>query len=201
MKNYFIALEGIDGVGKSTHAQFLYDFLRNAHIPVIHTREPGGTLVGEHLRDCLLHMPMCSKTELLLQFAIRAEHWETVIYPALQQKQWVICERFSESSYAYQGGGRGIDSHTIAQLEKIAHDAYTPDVVLLFDAPVEIARTRLNGRAQDRLEKENAHFYEKVRATYLHRAKENPALYRVIDATLPLSSIRNYLELIINYKL
>lgn len=199
MKPLFITLEGIEGVGKSTHISMMCDFLHTNHIPVIKTREPGGTAVGEKLRDFLLNDSMCSDTELLLMFAARAELVNSIILPALQQNHWVICDRFTDSSYAYQGGGRGIDKQRIALLETWVQGDLRPDTVILFDAPVEIALERTKNRNQsDKFEREKQDFFNKVRAVYLQRAAENPNQYHIIDATLPLNTVSENVKIFLN---
>jgi len=202
MKPQFITLEGIEGVGKSTHISTICKFLENAHISFIKTREPGGTILGEKLRNLLLNDSMCNNTELLLMFAARAEHLNQVILPALQQNQWVICDRFTDASYAYQGGGRGLDKQRIALLETWVQGDLRPDWTVLFDAPVDIALQRTKNRSQtDRFEREKYQFFNKVRTAYLERATENPNRYHIIDAAESLEivskNVRNFLKKLI----
>lgn len=194
----FITFEGIEGVGKSTHLNFIADLLSNKQIPYIKTREPGGTEMGEEIRDILLkhrHESVSSLAELLLMFAARAQHVATVIKPALERKQWVLCDRFTDATYAYQGGGRGVPFDTIELLEKLVLGNFHPELTLIFDAPPEIGLQRVKGRAShpDRFEKENLAFFEKVRQTYLARAKTDPKRYRIIDASQSLETIQNAL--------
>ncbi len=180
----FITLEGVDGAGKSTHLTWLADSLRKQGIQVLVTREPGGTDLGERLRDILLSQSMRGETEALLMFAARLEHIEQVIKPALQQGTWVISDRFSDASFAYQGGGRGVSMEKLEQLERWVHETLQPDLTLLFDLPVEVARQRLSGgAAPDRFEQEKSDFFERVRQAYLERQKRHSARFTLIDAT------------------
>lgn len=180
----FITLEGVDGAGKSTHLTWLADSLRKQGIQVLVTREPGGTGLGERLRDILLSQSMRGETEALLMFAARLEHIEQVIKPALQQGTWVISDRFSDASFAYQGGGRGVSMEKLEQLERWVHETLQPDLTLLFDLPVEVARQRLSGgAAPDRFEQEKSDFFERVRQAYLERQKRHSARFTLIDAT------------------
>ncbi len=180
----FITLEGVDGAGKSTHLTWLADSLRKQGIQVLVTREPGGTDLGERLRDILLSQSMRGETEALLMFAARLEHIEQVIKPAMQQGTWVISDRFSDASFAYQGGGRGVSMEKLEQLERWVHETLQPDLTLLFDLPVEVARQRLSGgAAPDRFEQEKSDFFERVRQAYLERQKRHSARFTLIDAT------------------
>jgi len=200
MKAQFITLEGIEGVGKSTHISMICKFLRNRGISVVSTREPGGTILGEKIRSLLLDGDsMCDDTELLLMFAARAEHLHQVIHPALAQNQWVICDRFTDASYAYQGGGRSMDKQRIATLETWVQGSLRPDLTLIFDAPVDIALQRAKQRSQaDRFEREKFNFFNRVREIYLQRAAENPDRYHIVNAALPLNEVtenlRNFLK-------
>jgi dTMP kinase len=180
----FITLEGVDGAGKSTHLTWLVEHLRQQGKTVVQTREPGGTPLGEKLRELLLHDPMHLETEALLMFAARREHLERVIKPAVERGDWVVCDRFTDASFAYQGGGRGLSTAKLAQLENWVQDGFHPDLTLLFDLPVEIAAQRMAGAARelDRFEQEKADFHERVRAAYLARASEMPQRVRVIDS-------------------
>jgi dTMP kinase len=198
-KNKFITFEGVDGAGKSTHLAWFADVLRQRGLDVVVTREPGGTPLGERLREILLHQPMGIGTETLLMFAARFEHIEQVIKPALQAGKWVISDRFSDASFAYQGGGRGMDWEKLRQLEQWVHSDLQPDLTLFFDVPVEIARQRLaNNVSLDRFEQEQTDFFERVRAGYHKRVKENPLRYAVIDADQSLVSVKLRLEEIIS---
>lgn len=191
----FITLEGIEGVGKSTHLQFIRRYLKKVGLPFIITREPGGTLVAEAIRKVLLtqHKEIIThQTELLLMFAGRSQHIANVIQPALDAGQWVICDRFTDATYAYQGSGRGVPKEEIAGLEQWVQGDLRPDHVFLFDAPVRIALRRAKGRGKpDRFETEREDFFKRVRGGYLERAKQFPEIYRIIDARLPLKRVQN----------
>lgn len=179
----FITFEGVDGAGKSTHLQWFADTLRQRGLEVLVTREPGGTPLGERLREILLNQPMHAGTEVLLMFAARIEHIEQVIRPALQRGTWVISDRFSDASFAYQGGGRGVALSKLEQLERWVHEDLQPDLTLLFDIPIEVARQRLSNNATlDRFEQEKGGFFEKVRQAYLERCKKHPRRFALIDA-------------------
>ena len=196
--NKFITFEGVDGAGKSTHLAWFADALRQRGPDVIVTREPGGTPLGEQLREILLNQPMSIGTEALLMFAARLEHIEQVIKPALHAGKWVVSDRFSDASFAYQGGGRGLDWGKLSQLEQWVHPNLQPDLTLFFDVPVEVARQRLTNNASlDRFEQEQADFFERVRAGYHRRVSQNPQRYIVIDAAQSLNIIKQKLEEII----
>jgi dTMP kinase len=204
-KNKFITFEGMDGAGKSTHLAWFSDALRQRSLDVVVTREPGGTPLGEQLREILLNQPMSIGTEAMLMFAARLEHIEQVIKPALSEGKWVVSDRFSDASFAYQGGGRGMDWEKLRQLEQWVHPDLQPDLTLFFDVPVEVARQRLrmSGRAGannvtlDRFEQEQSEFFERVRAGYLKRIQQNPRRFIVIDAAQSLEVIKHKLEEII----
>lgn len=184
----FISFEGIDGAGKSTHIGFVSDFLRQRGVPLVTTREPGGTALGEKLRDLLLHEKMHLETEALLMFASRREHIATLIAPALARGEWVISDRFSDASFAYQGGGRGLARSKLEALEQWVHADLQPDLTLLFDVPLEVARERLDAtRALDKFEREQAAFFAATRAEYLRRAAQFPQRFRVIDANCSIA--------------
>lgn len=192
----FITLEGIDGAGKSTQHAWLVEHLRAQGREVVATREPGGTPLGEKLRALLLAEPMHLETEALLMFAARREHIDQVIEPALARGAWVVCDRFTDASLAYQGGGRGL---SLDKLETLAHwvlGPLKPDLTLLFDAPVEIAmqRLRANTPNPDRFEQEQQDFFERVRSAYLQIAASEPNRVRIIDARQTLDEIKNILE-------
>lgn len=195
----FITLEGVDGAGKSTHLGWLVNRLRQSGRSVVQTREPGGTALGEKLRDLLLHEPMHLETEALLMFAARREHLETLIKPALIRGDWVVCDRFTDATFAYQGGGRGLAHEKLVQLERWVQGDFQPDLTLLFDLPIDIASQRMimADRQLDRFELEKADFHERVRAAYLARAAEMPHRVRVIDSRQSPVSIQKVLELII----
>jgi dTMP kinase len=187
----FITLEGLDGAGKSTHVQWLADQLARRGVPVLSTREPGGTELGEQLRQMVLARPMQLETETLLMFAARCEHVRTLIEPALARGQWVVCDRFTDATYAYQGGGRGLGSAAVQVLENWVHPALQPDLTLLFDVPLEVARQRLaRGRDLDRFEREGAAFFERTRKAYHERAATHPGRIRIIDSTLAVDTVR-----------
>jgi dTMP kinase len=194
----FITFEGIDGAGKSTHIGFVADLLRARGLHVVTTREPGGTALGEQLRELLLHQRMHLETEALLMFAARREHLAQVIEPALARGDWVISDRFTDASFAYQGGGRKLARGKLEALEQWVHPQRQPDLTLLFDVPLAVARERLNAsRAPDKFEQEQAEFFAATRAEYLRRAAEFAHRFRVIDSTGAISDIRKQLEEII----
>ncbi|TAM47757.1 MAG: dTMP kinase [Gammaproteobacteria bacterium] len=184
---FFITVEGGEGAGKSTMLAFMRDWLAKAGRDVVVTREPGGTPLGERVRDILLHareLHMTAETEALLMFAVRAEHLERVIRPALDAGKTVLCDRFTDATYAYQGGGRGLSIERIAQLEAWVQGALRPNLTLLLDVPVDVGLKRANQRSEpDRFEREQQEFFERVRATYLERARREPQRLRVIDAS------------------
>jgi dTMP kinase len=191
----FITFEGVDGAGKSTHLSWFADTLRQRGLDVVVTREPGGTQLGEQLREILLNQSMSIGTEALLMFAARLEHIEQVIKPSLSAGKWVISDRFSDASFAYQGGGRGLDWDKLKQLEQWVHGELQPDLTLFFDVPVEVARERLaNNISLDRFELEQVDFFERVRAGYHQRIRENPQRYTVIDAARPLDEVKKRLK-------
>lgn len=188
----FISLEGVDGAGKSTHLQYVAQFWRDRGRRVVVTREPGGTDLGERLRDLLLHRgAMHPDTEALLMFGARREHLEQVIRPALARGDWVISDRFTDASYAYQCGGRGIAEEHLRQLEDWVLQGFKPDLTLLFDVPLEVAALRRGQvRDSDRFEKEERDFFQRVRDAYLTRARQEPARVKVINADRPIATIR-----------
>jgi dTMP kinase len=190
-KGKFISFEGIDGAGKSTHIGYVAELLTGQGRRVVSTREPGGTAVGEQLRALLLHEKMHLETEALLMFASRREHLAQVIEPALARGDWVISDRFTDASFAYQGGGRGLDRAKMEALEQWVHPHVQPDLTLLFDVPLAVARARLDAtRTLDKFEKEQADFFEACRAEYLRRAAQFPQRIVVIDATQTIDAIR-----------
>lgn len=192
----FITLEGVDGAGKSTHLSWLVNHLRAQGRTVVQTREPGGTPLGEKLRELLLHEPMHLETEALLMFAARREHLEQVIRPAIDRGVWVVCDRFTDASFAYQGGGRGLSSEKLIRLEDWVQEGFQPDLTLLFDLPIDIAAQRMAGAARqlDRFEQEKADFHERVRAAYLARAAAMPARVKIIDSRQGVEHIQKQLE-------
>lgn len=194
----FITFEGVDGAGKSTHLQWLAQSLRQRGIDLLVTREPGGTPLGERLREILLNQPMHAETEALLMFAARREHVEQVIRPALQRGTWVISDRFSDASFAYQGGGRGVSISKLEQLEQWVHGDLQPDLTLLFDIPIEVARQRLaNNESLDRFEQEQGGFFEKVRQAYLARSQKMPSRFALIHAEQSRDEVQQRLQKII----
>jgi dTMP kinase len=187
----FITLEGVDGAGKSTHLDFVADRLRQQGREVIVTREPGGTPLGETLRELLLHREMDADTELLLMFAARQEHLAALILPALARGAWVVSDRFTDASYAYQCGGRGIAVERIAALEAWVQRGFQPDLTLLFDVPPEVAEARRSAaRTADRFEREADSFFSRVRNAYLGRAQAEPARIRVLDARRSIAELQ-----------
>lgn len=199
MKGKFITFEGIDGAGKSSHVEWLAEWLRAKGLVVHVTREPGGTELGEKLRTLLLNEPMHLETETLLMFAARREHLARLIEPALARGEWVVCDRFSDATYAYQGGGRGLDRAKFLALEHWVHEHVQPNLTLLFDLPLDVARERiaLASRVLDRFEQERADFHERVRQAYLERAHQNPSRIHIVDANNALENIRKSLEQIV----
>lgn len=196
----FITLEGIDGAGKSTHLGWLAASIRARDVEIVTTREPGGTPLGEQLRELLLHQKMHSDSETLLMFAARAEHIQTVIRPALERGAWVISDRFTDASYAYQCGGRGVADARIAALESWVQQGLTPDLTLLFDAPLGVARERLarNTPNPDKFEREREDFFARVRAKYLARAAEHPGRIKIVNSAANLEDIQKQLEIIVS---
>ncbi|MBK6630396.1 MAG: dTMP kinase [Betaproteobacteria bacterium] len=196
MRGKFITLEGIDGAGKSTHHAWLVEYLRQQGREVVATREPGGTELGEKLRGLLLSEPMHLETEALLMFAARREHLDKLIHPALAAGQWVVSDRFTDASYAYQGGGRGLAKEKILALERWVQTGFQPDLTLVFDLPPEIACERLakTGNAPDRFEQETREFFDRVRKAYLRRAGAEPDRIKVVDSRQSISDIRVLLE-------
>lgn len=191
----FITFEGIDGAGKSTHIAPFAELLRSRGHRVEVTREPGGTELGELLRDMTLNHAMAPLTELLLVFAARAEHLACRIRPALARGDWVVCDRFTDSTFAYQGAGREMGTDRVRVLESLVHPDLQPDHTFLFDlAPAEAARRRAAARAADRFEAEDLQFFERVRAGYLRRAQEASGRFTLIDGTESVSRIKNQLE-------
>ena len=194
MTGLFITLEGPEGAGKSTNREYLAERLREQGIDVLLTREPGGTPLAERIRELLLDPsdePMAADTELLLVFAARAQHLQQVIRPALAKGSVVLCDRFTDATYAYQGGGRGLSIERIAQLEQFVQGELRPDLTLIFDLPVEIGLARAAARGRlDRFEQEGRGFFEAVRQAYLQRAEQAPQRYRVLDAGQTLAQVQ-----------
>ncbi|OGA32722.1 MAG: dTMP kinase [Betaproteobacteria bacterium RIFCSPLOWO2_12_FULL_64_23] len=196
MRGKFITLEGVDGAGKSTHLDWIAGRLQAAGKKTVVTREPGGTPLGEELRKLLLAQPMHLETETLLMFAARREHLERVILPALAAGSWVLSDRFTDATFAYQGGGRGLDLGRIESLENWVHQGLQPDLTLVFDLSVEEAERRrtVAATAPDRFEQENLEFFARVRSVYLARAARYPQRIRLIDAGRSVIDIRKSLE-------
>ncbi|EGL55250.1 thymidylate kinase [Methylophaga aminisulfidivorans MP] len=203
MKGKFISVEGIEGAGKSTQIQFIKSYLENFNKSVIVTREPGGTPLGEEIRELLLRPRkdgMSDNTELLLMFAARAEHIKQVILPALAAGKWVVCDRFVDATFAYQGGGRGIHEQRISSLSDWTLDGLKTDLTLLFDLPVQIGQQRVNQRLleKDRFEQEKTDFFEKIRQCYLDRAVNEPERIQIIDASQSIDNIQQQVSISLN---
>lgn len=202
VRGKFITVEGIEGAGKSCNLEFIRKLLEAAGRPVLYTREPGGTPLGEEIRHLLLghrHTGMAEDTELLLMFGARAEHLAQKISPALKQGQWVLCDRFTDASYAYQGGGRGIDWQRIQTLEQWVQQALRPDLTLLLDLPVDIGLARAGKRSTpDRFEREARQFFERVRAAYLKIAEREPIRVKVIDASVSLPQVQAQIQTVLD---
>ena len=198
MTGLFITLEGPEGAGKSTNREYLAERLRAEGIDVVLTREPGGTPLAERIRELLLapsDEAMCADTELLLVFAARAQHLDQVIRPALARGAVVLCDRFTDATYAYQGGGRGLSQARIATLETFVQGALRPDLTLVFDLPVEVGLARASARGRlDRFEQEGRAFFDAVRRTYLERAQAQPQRYRLVDAAQTLEQVQVQLD-------
>ena len=200
MTGLFITLEGPEGAGKSTNREYLAERLRAAGIDVVLTREPGGTPLAERIRELLLapsDEAMCADTELLLVFAARAQHLAEVIRPALARGAVVLCDRFTDATYAYQGGGRGLSPERIAVLEQFVQNGLQPDLTLVFDLPVEVGLARASARGRlDRFEQEGRVFFDAVRSTYLKRAAADPVRYRLVDAAQSLEQVQRALDVL-----
>lgn len=196
MRGKLITFEGVDGAGKSTHVEWFANELRSAGHSVVVTREPGGSPLGEKLRELVLHEPMDAVTETLLVFTARDDHLKKRIQPALDAGTWVVCDRFTDSTVAYQGGGKGVAPGLIEAMRKIVHPDLQPDCTLIFDCAFEVSQERMqrSGRALDRFEREGRAFFERVRAAYLATAKADPGRVRVIDSTHSLDAIRTELR-------
>ena len=194
----FLTLEGIDGAGKSTHLAWLAERIAARGHAVVATREPGGTPLGEALRELVLREAMAHEGETLLMFAARREHLDRVIRPALARGHWVLCDRFTDATYAYQGGGHGVPRERIRELEQWVLGECQPDLTFLFDVPTDVSRARLqeaqaSGRELDKFEREAGSFFERVRGAYLERVASDPGRFRVIDSTRPLAIVRDEL--------
>jgi len=191
----FITLEGIDGAGKSSHVEFLRDRIRALGAEVVVTREPGGTPAGERLRELVLSVPMTGVSEALVMFAARGEHLAQVIEPALRDGRWVLCDRFSDATYAYQCGGRGLAPDLVIKLEQLVHPHLQPDATFLFDLDPAIAyaRQRAQSRSPDKFEREAEDFFRRVREAYRDRARMNAGRFHVIDASGSIDEVRGAL--------
>ncbi|MEZ7706937.1 dTMP kinase [Neisseria sp. 27098_8_158] len=197
MKPRFITLDGIDGAGKSTNLAVMKAWFEKHKLPVLFTREPGGTPAGEALREILLNpaTQVSLRTETLLMFAARQQHLETVILPALKNGTHVVSDRFTDATFAYQGGGRGVPLQDIDTLEHWVQGDFRPDLTLLLDVPLEVSMARINQtREKDRFEQEEAEFFNRVREVYLQRANEQPERYAVIDSRQSLDAVKNQIE-------
>ncbi len=201
-KSVFITVEGIEGVGKSTQTTFIADYLRKKNLTVCQTREPGGTKIAEKIRAILLSHhdeQMASDTELLLMFAARAQHLAVVIQPNLASGNWVVCDRFTDASFAYQGGGRKIEWQRIELLEKFTQENLQPDLTILLDMDVKLALSRAKARSHpDRFESEHLDFFDRVRYGYLERAKQYPNRFRIIDADQSIEKIEHEISTILD---
>ena len=195
-RGLFITFEGIDGAGKSTHVAWSADFLRQQGLAVTLTREPGGTVLGEKLREILLatQEPIHAETEALLMFAARRQHLEEVIWPALKRGGCVLCDRFTDASFAYQGGGRGVEKDKLAALEAWVHPDLEPDLTVLFDVSAQVGRQRVARiKSPDRFERESAEFFVRVRNAYVERMKESPQRFVLMDGTMTIPDIQREL--------
>jgi len=197
MRGAFISLEGIEGVGKSTNLAFTADTIRRAGHEVVTTREPGGTQLGERVREWILngdHGKLSPETEALLMFAARARHLDEVIRPALAAGRWVVCDRFTDATFAYQGGGRGASRTLLEALESEIQKGLRPDLTLLLDAPLDVGASRIGDRTPDHFEREQRPFFERVRAEYLSLAKQDPIRIKIVDAARPLPQVQSQID-------
>jgi dTMP kinase len=198
MRGGFISLEGVEGVGKSTNVAFTADVVRQAGYDVVTTREPGGTQLGERVREWILHGDhggLSPEIEALLMFAARARHLDEVIRPALTAGRWVVCDRFTDATFAYQGGGRGASRALLEGLETQIQKGLEPDLTLLLDAPLDIGTSRIGARTPDHFEREQRPFFERVRATYLSLAAQHPERIKIVDAAQPLPQVQRQIEI------
>jgi dTMP kinase len=198
MRGAFISLEGVEGVGKSTNVAFTADAVRKAGFEVVTTREPGGTQLGERVREWILngdHGTLSPEIEALLMFAARARHLDEVIRPALAAGRWVVCDRFTDATIAYQGGGRGASPSLLDALRAEIQRGLEPDLMLLLDAPLDVGASRISNRKPDHFEREQRPFFERVRAAYLSLAEQHPERIKVIDAAVPLPRVQRQIEL------
>jgi dTMP kinase len=197
MRGAFISLEGVEGVGKSTNVAFTAQAVRRAGHDVVTTREPGGTPLGERVREWILngdHGSLSAEIEALLMFAARAKHLDEVIRPALAARRWVVCDRFTDATIAYQGGGRGASRTLLEVLKQEIQKGLEPDLTLLLDAPLDVGASRIGDRKPDHFEREQRPFFERVRAAYLALAEQHPERIKIIDASLPLPEVQLAIE-------
>src|SRR5690606_11067143 len=201
VRGAFVTIEGIEGVGKTTSLDTVRETLGRSGIAFRITREPGGTALGERLRELLLHAddgePVRGETEALLMFAARAQHLSLGIEPALERGEWVVCDRFTDATCAYQGGGRGVDAAFLECLRDGVQRGLEPDLTLLLDAPVEVGRARIAQRAHDHFEREQQDFFERVRRAYLRIAERHPARIKIIDATQPREAVAREIDAVL----
>ena len=194
----FISLEGVEGVGKSTNVAFTADVVRQAGYEVVTTREPGGTQLGERVREWILHGDhggLSPEIEALLMFAARARHLDEVIRPALAAGRWIVCDRFTDATFAYQGGGRGASRALLEGLEAEIQKGLEPDLTLLLDAPLDVGTSRIGARTPDHFEREQRPFFERVRAAYLSLAAQHPERIKIVDAAQPLPQVQRQIEI------
>jgi dTMP kinase len=197
MRGAFISLEGVEGVGKSTNVAFAADAVRRAGYDVVTTREPGGTQLGERVRDWILngdHGTLSPEIEALLMFAARARHLDEMIRPALDTGRWVVCDRFTDATIAYQGGGRGVSRTLLDALRAEIQKGLEPDLTLLLDAPLDVGASRISARKPDHFEREQRPFFERVRAAYLSLAAQHPERIKLVDAAMPLPEVQRRIE-------
>lgn len=201
-KGLFIVLEGGEGVGKTTNMAFIQHYLHERNVSFEYSREPGGTKIAESIRELILSKheePMSDMTEILLVFAARAQHLQEKVLPTLECGKWLVCDRFTDATYAYQGGGRGLDKQLIEQLEQTVQGDLRPDCTIILDAPVEVGRARAEARAElDRMESEEQDFHERVRQSYLDRANTNSDKYAVVDASQELAVVQEQLSKVLD---
>lgn len=201
-KGKFITIEGSEGTGKSTNIRYIQDYLREKKIDFISTREPGGTPIAEKIRALLLdknNSSLCHDAELLLMFAARAQHLNELIIPALEAGQWVLSDRFTDATYAYQGGGRGLSRDKIAQLEQFVQGELRPDATILLDIPVELGMQRVRNRGEvDRFEQEQMSFFNRIRETYLQLAGDNPQRFHIVDTQPQIEEVRQQIIVIMD---
>ncbi|MBE9526911.1 MAG: dTMP kinase [Proteobacteria bacterium] len=201
-KGKFITIEGSEGAGKSTNIQYIQDYLQAKNIDFIATREPGGTPIAEKIRDLLLdkkNTSLCEDTELLLMFAARSQHLNELIIPALEAGKWVLSDRFTDATYAYQGGGRGLAKNKISQLEQWVQGDLRPDATILLDIPVELGMERVRNRGEtDRFEEEQMSFFKRIRDTYLQLAKDNPQRFHIINTEPAIDEVYQQLKLVLD---